>query len=93
MFPLELKYEDVYSVWETIWAANHVVSTNFSLFVGLAIIELYRLVITVNKSSSNWYWHFVFMEFHSLVNLFFFFVPYRKSHLESYYHNRYKKKM
>ena len=41
---LEMKYEDIFLIWETIWAANTVASEHFNLFVALAIIELYRWV-------------------------------------------------
>ena len=41
---LEIKYKDIFLIWETIWAANTVASEHFNLFVALAIIELYRWV-------------------------------------------------
>ena len=48
-FKRELQYEDVYLVWETIWAASSLSSEHFNLFVALAIIELYREIIIDNK--------------------------------------------
>ena len=41
---LEVQYDDVFIIWETIWAATYVSAPNFSLFVAVAIIVLYRLV-------------------------------------------------
>ena len=44
-FKREFGYDDVYRVWETMWAAQMYVSPRFELFVALALIELYRDVI------------------------------------------------
>uniref|UniRef100_A0A915KUY1 Rab-GAP TBC domain-containing protein n=1 Tax=Romanomermis culicivorax TaxID=13658 RepID=A0A915KUY1_ROMCU len=41
-FKREFEYEDVFSVWETIWSANRLISENFDLFLALAMIETYR---------------------------------------------------
>merc|ERR1712137_1412761 len=38
-FKRELVYDDVFTVWETIWAA---------LFVGLALVQYYREIILAN---------------------------------------------
>ncbi|XP_053445277.1 small G protein signaling modulator 1-like isoform X1 [Nycticebus coucang] len=40
-FKRELVYDDVFSVWETIWAAKHVSSTHYVLFIALALVEVY----------------------------------------------------
>jgi hypothetical protein len=45
----ELLYEDVFSVWETIWAAKHVASSHFVLFIALALVESYRDIILSNS--------------------------------------------
>lgn len=42
-------YQDVFSVWETIWAARHVASGNFVLFIALAMVEYYRSIILENN--------------------------------------------
>eukprot|EP00794_Sanderia_malayensis_P013872 gene13872-15320_t len=44
----KVKYEDVSMLWETIWAASYVSAPNFSLFVAVAIVELYREIIIDN---------------------------------------------
>ncbi|XP_070389552.1 small G protein signaling modulator 2-like isoform X1 [Dermacentor albipictus] len=48
-FKRELVYQDVFSVWETIWAAQHVASSNFVLFIALAMVEYYRDIILENN--------------------------------------------
>ena len=45
---VELLYDDVFSVWETIWAARHVSSPHFVLFLALALVECYRDIIIDN---------------------------------------------
>lgn len=45
----ELVYDDVFSVWETIWAAKHVSSTHYVLFIALALVEVYRDIILENN--------------------------------------------
>lgn len=45
----ELVYEDVFSVWETIWAAKHIASSHFVLFIALALVESYRDIILSNS--------------------------------------------
>jgi hypothetical protein len=45
----ELLYEDVFSVWETIWAAKHIASSHFVLFIALALVESYRDIILSNS--------------------------------------------
>lgn len=47
-FP-ELLYDDVFRVWECIWAAKHVASNSFILFVALALVEYYRDIILENN--------------------------------------------
>ncbi|XP_064460761.1 small G protein signaling modulator 2-like isoform X3 [Ornithodoros turicata] len=48
-FKRELVYDDVFSVWETIWAARHVASSNLVLFIALAMVEYYRDIILQNN--------------------------------------------
>lgn len=48
-FKRELVYADVFSVWECIWAAKHVASSQFVLFLALALLETYRDIIIVNS--------------------------------------------
>ncbi|KAK6191324.1 hypothetical protein SNE40_003045 [Patella caerulea] len=48
-FKRELVYDDVFSVWETIWAAKHISSANFVLFIALALVEYYRDIILDNN--------------------------------------------
>ena len=47
-FTVELVYEDVFLVWETIWAACSISSPHFVLFVALALVQHYREVILAN---------------------------------------------
>lgn len=51
LFPLltELVYDDVFAVWETIWAAAHVSSAHYVLFIALALVEMYRDIILENN--------------------------------------------
>ncbi|KAG8189167.1 hypothetical protein JTE90_018459 [Oedothorax gibbosus] len=48
-FKRELLYDDVFSVWETIWVAKHVASSHFVLFLALALVEYYRDIILENN--------------------------------------------
>ncbi|XP_055017509.1 small G protein signaling modulator 1 isoform X1 [Boleophthalmus pectinirostris] len=48
-FKRELVYDDVFSVWETIWAAKCVSSSHFVLFIALALVEIYRDIILENN--------------------------------------------
>lgn len=45
----ELVYDDVFTVWESIWAARHVSSAHFVLFIALALVEYYRDIILDNN--------------------------------------------
>lgn len=47
--PAEMVYDDVFSLWETIWAAKHTSSEHFVLFVALALVETYRDIILENN--------------------------------------------
>ncbi|KAJ3651812.1 hypothetical protein Zmor_017821 [Zophobas morio] len=47
-FKRELVYPDVYATWEVIWAAQHVASSHFVLFLALALLETYRDIILSN---------------------------------------------
>lgn len=38
----ELLYEDIFVVWETIWAAMHCSTDHFVLFIALALLQFYR---------------------------------------------------
>lgn len=42
-------YDDVFSVWETIWAARNISSAHFVLFIALALVESYRDIILSNS--------------------------------------------
>lgn len=42
-------YDDVFAVWESIWAAKHVSSGQFVLFIALALVEIYRDIILENN--------------------------------------------
>ncbi|XP_020862619.1 small G protein signaling modulator 2 isoform X2 [Phascolarctos cinereus] len=48
-FKRELLYEDVFAVWEVIWAARHISSEHFVLFIALALVEGYREIIRDNN--------------------------------------------
>ncbi|CAH1230796.1 SGSM2 [Branchiostoma lanceolatum] len=48
-FKRELLYEDVFSVWETIWTARPLASEHFVLFIALALVEYYRDIILDNS--------------------------------------------
>ncbi|XP_044000527.1 small G protein signaling modulator 1 isoform X1 [Gambusia affinis] len=48
-FKREMVYDDVFSVWETIWAAKHTSSEHFVLFISLALVEMYRDIILENN--------------------------------------------
>uniref|UniRef100_A0A8D0AXF4 Small G protein signaling modulator 1 n=1 Tax=Sander lucioperca TaxID=283035 RepID=A0A8D0AXF4_SANLU len=48
-FKRELVYDDVFAVWETIWAAKYVSSSHFVLFIALALVEIYRDIILENN--------------------------------------------
>jgi len=45
----ELVYDDVFTVWETIWSAQFVSSANLVLFIALALVEFYREIIIDNS--------------------------------------------
>ncbi|XP_012286405.1 small G protein signaling modulator 1 [Orussus abietinus] len=47
-FKRELMYEDVFMVWEVIWAARHIASNHFVLFLALALVQTYRDIILSN---------------------------------------------
>ncbi|GFY39377.1 small G protein signaling modulator 1 [Trichonephila inaurata madagascariensis] len=49
IFDDELVYDDVFIVWESIWAAKHVASSHFVLFIALALVEYYRDIILENN--------------------------------------------
>ena len=42
-------YDDVFSLWETIWAAKYTSSEHFVLFIALALVEMYRDIILENN--------------------------------------------
>ncbi|KAI8740035.1 small G protein signaling modulator 1 [Biomphalaria glabrata] len=48
-FKRELIYDDVFAVWETIWAAKHMTSSHFVLFIALALVQVYREIILDNN--------------------------------------------
>lgn len=47
--PSEMVYDDVFSAWETVWAARSVSSSHFVLFIALALVEHYRDIILENN--------------------------------------------
>ncbi|EEB20263.1 run and tbc1 domain-containing protein, putative [Pediculus humanus corporis] len=48
-FKREMIYDDVFIIWETIWAAKHIASAHFVLFIALALVEIYRDIILTNS--------------------------------------------
>ncbi|XP_052224639.1 small G protein signaling modulator 1-like [Dreissena polymorpha] len=48
-FKREFVYDDIFLVWETIWAARYISSANFVLFIALALVEYYREIILDNN--------------------------------------------
>ncbi|XP_069617390.1 small G protein signaling modulator 2 isoform X2 [Ranitomeya imitator] len=48
-FKRELLYEDVFAVWEVIWAARHISSEHFVLFIALALVQVYREIVRDNN--------------------------------------------
>ncbi|XP_052800781.1 small G protein signaling modulator 1-like isoform X2 [Mya arenaria] len=48
-FKREFVYDDIFLVWETIWAAKYISSANFVLFIALALVEYYREIILDNN--------------------------------------------
>ncbi|KAG1714265.1 Small G protein signaling modulator 2 [Nymphon striatum] len=48
-FKREFVYDDVFSIWETIWVAKHVASGHLVLFIALALVEYYRDIILENN--------------------------------------------
>ncbi|XP_056602523.1 small G protein signaling modulator 1 isoform X2 [Triplophysa dalaica] len=48
-FKRELVYDDVFAVWEVIWAAKAVSSSHFVLFIALSLVEIYRDIILENN--------------------------------------------
>ena len=48
-FKRELVYEDIFQVWEVIWAARKTVSSDFVLFIALALVQHYREIILDNS--------------------------------------------
>ncbi|XP_075052861.1 small G protein signaling modulator 2 isoform X2 [Mixophyes fleayi] len=48
-FKRELLYEDVFAVWEVIWAARQISSQHFVLFIALALVQVYREIVRDNN--------------------------------------------
>ncbi|XP_051972884.1 small G protein signaling modulator 1-like [Xyrauchen texanus] len=48
-FKREMVYDDVFTLWETIWSARYASSEHFVLFIALALVELYRDIILENN--------------------------------------------
>ncbi|KAL1234305.1 Small G protein signaling modulator [Trichinella spiralis] len=48
-FKREFTYEHTFKVWEVIWTGNRLFTSNFSIFVALALIEMHRDVLIKNS--------------------------------------------
>lgn len=48
-FKRELVYTDIFLTWEMIWAAKFIASSQFVLFIALALLETYRDIILLNS--------------------------------------------
>ena len=48
-FKREFSYEEIFGVWETLWAAKHTSTQHFHLFIALALVETYRDIIVENQ--------------------------------------------
>ncbi|KAL7062695.1 hypothetical protein AAHC03_01063 [Spirometra sp. Aus1] len=44
-FKRELKYDDVFRVWETIWTSRRLVTQDFGVFLAFALVQCYRDII------------------------------------------------
>ncbi|KAK4470134.1 hypothetical protein MN116_005718 [Schistosoma mekongi] len=44
-FKRELQYDDIFPVWETIWASRQLVTYDFGIFFALALLEYYRDIV------------------------------------------------
>ncbi|KAH8870193.1 Small G protein signaling modulator 2 [Schistosoma japonicum] len=44
-FKRELQYDDIFPVWETIWASRRLVTYDFGIFFALALLEYYRDIV------------------------------------------------
>ncbi|TPP67760.1 Small G protein signaling modulator 1 [Fasciola gigantica] len=44
-FKREFKYEDVFAIWEIIWASRRLVAYDFGVFFALALLQYYRDII------------------------------------------------
>jgi hypothetical protein len=80
----ELLYEDVFSVWETIWAAKHIASSHFVLFIALALVESYRDIILSNSMDFTDIIKF-FNGLYHILNLLQFFLLMHSAQLSELY--------
>ena len=72
-FKREFNYPHVYRVWETIWAAGHVASPQFGLFIALSLVETYRdIIIDRWEQKGREFLSIFFTKYINLFSCFFF---------------------